>query len=156
YFAHAPTVVREVMRRHAGQLPRKVLQTWSEHGLKGLLARASDLFRHERPITQFYAAWTQQFDTVTEHMRQDMRSDVAAWAQRPLISIIMPVYDTDLRWLDAAIRSVQGQIYPNWELCISDDASTREGLRELLQGFAREDHRIRIAWRSTNANISVN
>ena len=68
----------------------------------------------------------------------------------------MPVYNTDPRWLRAAIGSVQTQLYSNWELCISDDASTLERVRDLLLDFARRYPRIRVFLREHNGNISAN
>jgi O-antigen biosynthesis protein len=70
-----------------------------------------------------------------------MRVDVARWPTKPLISVVMPVYNTDPRWLRAAIRSAQSQLYPNWELCISDDASGAKDVRVFLLDFARRDPR---------------
>ena len=47
------------------------------------------------------------------------------------ISIVTPVYNTDPRWLRACIDSVRRQVYPNWELCLCDDASsTPETIRD--------------------------
>jgi len=46
--------------------------------------------------------------------------------ERPLISIMMPTYNTDPRWLNAAVASVKQQSYAHWELCIADDGSTRK------------------------------
>jgi glycosyltransferase involved in cell wall biosynthesis len=68
----------------------------------------------------------------------------------------MPVYNTDPRWLNIAIQSVQSQLYPNWELCLSDDASTLDRVRDVLRGFGRQDPRIRISLRESNGNISAN
>jgi len=68
----------------------------------------------------------------------------------------MPVYNTDPRWLNIAIQSVQSQLYPNWELCISDDASTLDRVRDVLRGFGRQDPRIRISLRESNGNMSAN
>mgnify|MGYP000770073710 CR=1 FL=1 len=33
-------------------------------------------------------------------------------------SILMPVYNVDVNWLQVAIDSVKAQNYTNWELCI--------------------------------------
>lgn len=85
-----------------------------------------------------------------------MRDEISRWPVRPLISVIMPVYNTDLRWLNAAIGSVQSQLYPDWELCISDDASTRDGVRDMVSDFVRRDRRIRANFRHGNGNIAVN
>ncbi len=35
----------------------------------------------------------------------------------------MPVYNVEKKWLEKAIQSVLNQLYPDWELCIADDAS---------------------------------
>ena len=51
---------------------------------------------------------------------------------------------------------VRHQIYPCWELCISDDASTLPGIRPLLERCATDDPRIRVTFRSENGHISVN
>lgn len=68
----------------------------------------------------------------------------------------MPVYNTDREWLTRAIESVRAQLYPNWELCISDDASKSPHIKEILDGYAQRDPRIRVAYRDTNGHISLN
>ena len=55
-----------------------------------------------------------------------------------------------------AIESVRNQIYPHWELCISDDASTLPGVRELIETQAAQDKRIRVTFRAANGHISAN
>ena len=48
----------------------------------------------------------------------------AAWRNPPLISILLPTYNTRREDLVAVLASVQAQIYTRWELCVADDAST--------------------------------
>lgn len=55
----------------------------------------------------------------------------------------MPVFDTDERWLRAAIESVRAQVYPDWELCIVDDGSSAPHIRQVLAEMAG-DERIRV------------
>lgn len=50
---------------------------------------------------------------------------IANLEKRPKFSIVMPVYNTDRQWLDAAVQSVVSQYYDNWQLCIVDDRSTK-------------------------------
>jgi len=75
--------------------------------------------------------------------------------QPPLISIVMPVYNVERRWLDAAVESVRRQFYPHWELCIADDCSTREETLQALREFAAlGDPRIKIQHLPQNLGIA--
>jgi O-antigen biosynthesis protein len=76
------------------------------------------------------------------------------WTNLPLVSIIMPVYNTPLTYLREAIESVISQVYPNWELCIADDHSTEKKVAKLLRGYQAKDKRIKVCYRSENGHIS--
>lgn len=67
-------------------------------------------------------------------MRNDMENNM-------LISIIMPVYNSD-KYLKAAVNSVLNQTYSNFELLLIDDGST-DCSPELCDNFEQHDHRIR-------------
>ena len=54
-----------------------------------------------------------------------------------------------------AIESVQKQLYPNWELCIADDASSDPHVRPILERYAAEDDRIKVVFRKDNGHISA-
>lgn len=72
----------------------------------------------------------------------------------PLISIITPVYNTDINYLKEMIISVLAQTYSNWELCISDDASTNIEVLKLLESYASKYDNIHVVFRKTNGHIS--
>lgn len=67
-------------------------------------------------------------------------------------SILMPVYNVEIKWLEAAISSVRHQNYENWELCIVDDCSTDPKVRLYLEEV--EDKRIKIQFQKENGGIS--
>ncbi|MEG4203478.1 glycosyltransferase [Microcoleus sp. Pol7_A1] len=73
----------------------------------------------------------------------------------PKISVVMPVYNPQIDFLESAIASVLNQVYPNWELCIADDCSTEFTVAENLKNWAQKDDRIRITFRTKNGNISA-
>ena len=73
---------------------------------------------------------------------------------KPKISVIMPVYNTDREYLIKAIESVINQTYPNWELCIADDASTEIHVKEILKYYKEKDERIKVIYRTENGHIS--
>ena len=71
---------------------------------------------------------------------------------KPLISIIVPIYNPDSEFLRQAIASVEAQVYPNWELCLADDLS-KPYVREILKEY-KQDSRIKVVFRETNGHIS--
>jgi GT2 family glycosyltransferase len=118
------------------------------HGVVALLRR---LLPELRP----YRAWIARYDTITEPDRQAIREAIANLSDPPLISVVMPVYETPERYLRAAIESVCRQLYPHWELCIADDASPSPHIRRVLEEYRSREARIKICYRSENGHISA-
>lgn len=77
-----------------------------------------------------------------------------AFPYKPLISVITPVYNPPAAYLRQAIESVMAQVYPNWELCLADDASTELHVRGILQEYVEKDARIKVVFREENGHIS--
>ncbi len=75
---------------------------------------------------------------------------------RPKISIITPVWNTDVKWLKVAIESVRNQTYDNWELCIADGNSTKADIKRTLKQYAAIDQRIKIKLLSKNKGAPGN
>jgi len=99
-----------------------------------------------------YQLWLKAHE-LTPARAQQIRKAAARLDYRPLVSIVMPVYNPDPAWLRDAIESVRAQLYDNWELCIADDASTRPGVRELLEESSRANERIKVTYLSKNQGI---
>nr|WP_238357716.1 glycosyltransferase [Cohnella zeiphila] len=72
----------------------------------------------------------------------------------PLFSIIMPVYNPPIAFLEKALESVVNQVYEKWELCIADDASTNPDVRRTLEKWSSLDNRIKVEYCAQNGNIS--
>jgi GT2 family glycosyltransferase len=81
----------------------------------------------------------------------------ATFKRRPKISIVMPTYNVEPRWLRRAVASVLRQSYPEWELCIVDDASPNEATRREIRRLARRlpESRLKIHWRPVNGGIAT-
>ena len=84
-----------------------------------------------------------------------LRQQIRELREQPLISVIVPVYDPNLLFLEAAIDSVRGQIYEHWELCLADDASSSEEVRPWLEQVAKLDRRIKVTFRPNNGHIAA-
>lgn len=72
---------------------------------------------------------------------------------KPLISIVVPVYNVLSEQLIDCIESVKAQTYKNWELCLVDDFSSWESVRDVLKKY-ENDERIKIVYRKENGHIS--
>ena len=112
------------------------------------------IFKNSAEIVP-YPGWVREFETLDTEAYEIMRMEIKRFDRKPLISVVMPVYNTNLLWLRASIDSVRAQIYPNWELCIADDASTNPAILPLLERFAQEDDRIKLVQRNHNGHISA-
>jgi len=107
----------------------------------------------ENPMERDYPAWVREHGPDEREWARIGR-EIKNLPHQPLISILLPVYNTDPRYLREAVDSVIGQIYPNWQLCIADDASTREDTKVLLREYEKKEERITICWREKNGHIS--
>jgi glycosyltransferase involved in cell wall biosynthesis len=102
-----------------------------------------------------YATWIKRYDTLRRSDRREIRAHIETFATRPLISIVMPVYNSTAVHLRAAIDSVRAQLYSNWELCIVDDASPAKHVRRILSRLAKLDRRIKVRFRDRNGGIAA-
>lgn len=103
----------------------------------------------------YYNVWRSIFAAEDEVTLQRQRDEIAGWDQPPLISVVMPVYNTPLDLLAAAIASVRQQTYPHWQLCIADDASPDPTIQPFLRQAAASDPRIKVVFRPDNGHISA-
>lgn len=130
----------------------KFLQVWQERGTRGLVR-----FLYQKAIRQPQGQMTYQRWVEQHHLtRLDIltaQGEMALWSVRPVFSIIMPVYNVEAVWLEKAIQSVRNQIYPDWELCIADDASAKPQIRQVLSRYSQQDSRIKVIFRETTGNI---
>ena len=139
--------------RHGGfrRLFARGYEIFTASGYSGL---REHLKASARPLND-YVDWVRRYDTMDDLQRASMRRHIEGMVENPLISVVMPTYNPNPVWLTEAIRSVQAQLYPYWELCIADDASPNADCRNLLQQFEKEDSRIKVVYREKNGHISA-
>mgnify|MGYP003345479311 CR=1 FL=1 len=112
-----------------------------------------------RPVDQLqdrdaqYQVWLRQH-AISPRALEERKLEGTRFHYQPHISIVTPVYNTDPVWLKKAIESVIAQIYPHWELCLANDASTKAHVKELLDDYAAKEPRIRVTQLSSNRGIA--
>ena len=152
-----PAVVRVYRTDQGGGLPPRVAarpagraglvraRTDAGETLIGALQEAWPPFerRTEGPGIAEYRAWT----LANEPGVADLKA-LGDWAARtpglPSIAVIMPVHDPRPEHLRSAIASVLAQVYPAWTLCVADDGSRVEAVKEILRRAQASDPRVRL------------
>lgn len=121
-----------------------------KHGIKGLLIKFNE--SHKEPIDKDYVKnwqnyvvtpdeWKIQRNTMFEHM--------------PLISVVVPAYETPANFLEQLMKSLSAQSYENWELCIADGSQSKAVEVQVMQ-YMEQEPRIKYQHLSDNGGISEN
>lgn len=130
---------------------RKALGILRREGWKGLRHALKVRFR---PSHRLYELW-QKRNCLTPEAMERIAGEIENFPHRPVISVLLPVYNVAEIWLRKCIDSVLNQLYPHWELSIADDASTLPHVRRVLEEYRARDSRIRVVFRETNGHISA-
>lgn len=78
-----------------------------------------------------------------------------SFKRQPLVSILVPTYNTRPDHLRECIESVLAQTYSNWELCIADDASPNEETRSVIREYADKYDNIKVTFSKVNQHIAL-
>ena len=169
WWAHPPrlrdvaTTIRLVSRVLLDSGPAGLLRTINA-GVHDLAREGSrtpvipylrERFGRARYRAEYQHWWIRRCDRLSSRDIRAIQQTTAQLTYQPLLSVLMPVYNTDERWLRRAIESVQHQLYSNWELCIADDRSTDPRVGEVLREIQSSDPRLRIHFREVNGHISA-
>ena len=120
-----------------------------ENKPKGFFGR---LFGKETVAEGGYEAWLARHKADKRVLR---RQKHASFAQKPLISIVIPLYCTPLPYLKELIESVRRQSYENWQLCLAD-GSPDDKAKEFLEKHYGREKRIVYQKLKENGGISAN
>jgi len=116
------------------------------------LRHGADERREAKPPPS-YQQWIEAYDIISAFDISEMQRLSKLFPNRPLISLVMPTYNTPEKFLREAIESVRTQTYDGWELCIADDCSTEAHVRRVLAEYAQADPRIKVIHRENNGHI---
>jgi len=103
----------------------------------------------------YYNKWIKLFDALSDERIKEINQEISKMENKPLISVVMPVYNPEVAFFKEAIQSVKSQLYPHWELCIADDASSNPIIPKIIKELARNDARIKFILRKENGHISA-
>ncbi|HEX8281001.1 MAG TPA: glycosyltransferase, partial [Chthoniobacterales bacterium] len=132
------------------RLPQKLFREVS----KRIQRPAPDGARLNIASATDYQEWLLRHRATLEQLHT-MRDEARGFASAPRFSIITPVFNTPVSWLEAAVGSVLEQAYENWELILVDDGSTDAATLAALPNLAARDARIRLERLPAGGGISA-
>ncbi len=145
---------RRIIDRIAGKL-NLLLEDFA-YMLQNMLKRNFQLLKRSSffklDLNEQYKIWLKNSE-LTEDQIHKIREKASNFTYRPLISLIMLIYDGNEKWLRSAIDSVVKQVYCEWELCIAD-ASTKQEIRKILTEYSQNYGQIRIKYLKKNLGIA--
>lgn len=111
--------------------------------------------RHPELDSNDYASWLRTHEPELFWPSSEVGQRLKTLSWTPVVSVILPTYNTHLYHLHRCIESVTTQLYPHWELCIADDGSPDPRVRQYLLERAASEPRIRLSFSEKNRGISA-
>ena len=126
-------------------LLHKIYSYYSNKGLKATISKCYDTLKKKDKVygdwegiqqNKRYQQWRLSNQVTEQALMQQQNED---FEQMPLISIVVPVYNTKPEYLVELVNSIKKQSYQNWELCLIDGKSNKEETVRLLDSYAEEE-----------------
>lgn len=129
--------------------------SWKVTGLIRYLGRALTKTLYRSGIKTRKTLDNPLFLSLTADRRKTEQAVV--FDKNPVVSIIVPIYNTPIPFLIKMIESVRKQTYQHWELCLGDASDAAHNkVSVLCKKFARKDSRIKYCRLAHNGGISEN
>jgi len=108
----------------------------------------------ELPTAKTYGTWISLHRPSSNALLRQSQ-EVLEWKDRPLISLIIPVYNTRAKWLQDLLASISAQTYDRWEAFLVDDHSSSSSTLAVLTKQCEKDERFKLIKRSRNGGVAA-
>ena len=129
---------------------RRLREYAEEHGIAYTVRRSADKAA-QLLLGTYDRVWRR-----TRASGEELREQRAHPPAAGLISVVIPVYNTKVVYLDALLESLRAQSYENWEAVLWDGASTSAETVSALDAAAAREPRFRVFHGKENLGISGN
>lgn len=122
-----------------------------ENGVRQAVTHMRERLNDEESIS--YEKWFERHKADKNELEAQRKHK---FSYSPMISILVPTYNTPENFLCEMIDSVIKQTYVNWELCIADGNSSSKEIEKVLKKYSDKDDRVKYIMLSENKGISDN
>lgn len=122
-----------------------VIQHLRMHGLKKTVIRI--LFHHKKDKKYKYRQWVNLYG-ISKNEYAIQKNHIFPY--NPLISILVPAYNTKAEFIEDLLNSVKLQSYSNWELCVADGSNT-----STVESYIKSNLNDRIKYKKLMSNKGI-
>lgn len=132
---------------------KKAIKYIKKNGLHGLKTAITNNISGDKNTNSSYDEWFEKNKAKKRELNKQIK---LKYDYEPLISILVPTYNTPRRLLIDMIESVIAQTYSNWELCIADGSNRDNEAVNILEEYKNKDLRIKVSSLKDNLGIAGN
>lgn len=129
---------------------KKAIRYFRHYGPKAFLNRLRDRME---PEDVPYGPWFEKYRAGSEELARQAKQE-GGLAYRPLISVVVPCYQTPEKYLAGMMDSVCAQSYSNWQLCLADATPGNE-VKEAVEKYCQTHVESRICYRHLGENKGI-
>lgn len=140
---------------------KEIIYLWKEYHflvslqiLRKSISRIKSNIKTKENRMMFYNFFNQNDYLLWVENNEDKDEKIQNFDYTPLISICIPVYNVERKYLSECLDSILNQSYQNFEICLSNDCSTLKETIDTLNEYEQKDSRIKIYHRKENGHIS--
>lgn len=131
----------------------KGMRFLQRHGVRKFASRTVEVMKQKANPQGDYGKYRLAVMPTPQELNRQREE---TWKEKPLFSIVVPLYKTPVKYLEQLVKSVRAQTYDNWELCLSDGSGELSPLANYLDRLAQKDKRIKVVRHETPLRISAN
>lgn len=131
------------------QLMRRAIAYTKKNGIKSFFPRVQRYFCEKNFLRNYYRKTA--LSSAEEKKQRETK-----FAYEPVISIIIPLYNTPVKFFNELVDTITNQTYTNWELCLADGTAKETEITEICNELMKSDERIKYKLLDTNGGISEN
>lgn len=130
-------------------LAARAIKYLKKNGIKSFYPRFRRYFGEKSALKYYYGNVAISEDEAVKQRQTSFGYD-------PKVSIIIPLYNTPVKFFNELIKSIENQTYSNWELCLADGTAKETEITRICNRLMEKDKRIKYKLLEENEGISGN
>jgi GT2 family glycosyltransferase len=120
---------------------------------RNFVSKIKGVFTNKTAKKNKYYKWINNNEPTDKELEKQ-RIISSSFAYQPLISIIIPVYNTPIHILKEALNSVIIQTYPRWQICIANGSPDNQEINAVLESY-KTNHENKILYKNLDGNEGI-